>query len=91
METHYNKLTSVEPTPRSLRLRRLEGELYGSSMLTVEKEEERQAFYRRETHHLRELRVMKATHARLGGGEDAASRYEVVRVSTTTETAVLQC
>ena len=91
-ETHYNRLTSVDPTPRSLRLRRLEGELYENMMLdNIEKEEKRQGFYKGETDYLRELRVMKATHARAGGKELAASRYEVVRVSGIILSAISNC
>ena len=89
-ETHYNNLTSVETTPRSLRLRQLEEELYENTMLTgVEKEEKRHKFYRRETSHLRELRVMKGTRAQAEGKELAATKYEVIRVGETANTFYL--
>jgi len=46
----------------------------------AQKDEKHQAFYKKETEHLRELRVMKAARSQRAK-EIVASKYEVVRVS----------
>ena len=65
LETHFNELLSG-PTPRSLRRRYLEGELYhaGTALGALDKERRRRAFYEAETEHLREIRVMKTRSIR---------------------------
>ncbi|KAG9242652.1 kinase-like domain-containing protein [Calycina marina] len=80
-ETHYHRLTSSDPTARSVRCRKLKGALYEDNLMTnLEKDEKLLSFYQRESDHLRELRVMKAVNAREGGKEKTALQYEVVRV-----------
>lgn len=60
LETHFNEMLS-RPSPRSLRRRYMEAGLYRAENLSPqEKEQCRAMFYRTETDHLRERRVMKA-------------------------------
>ncbi|RYP27439.1 hypothetical protein DL767_007683 [Monosporascus sp. MG133] len=82
LELYFNELL-YKPTPRSLRRRYLEAELYYSNGLTAEeKEMRRQIFYRQESHHLRETRSLKAKSAvaRQGHESQLADNYEFVKV-----------
>ena len=95
LETHFNELLSG-PTPRSLRRRYLEGELYhaGAALSALDKERHRRAFYDAETEHLREVRVMKTRSIRAlcpprrpgriqpqdADGEAKDSDYEMIKV-----------
>ncbi len=81
-ECHYNALTSIQLTPRSVRRRQLEGVLYQDTTLSqAEKDEKRRAWAKDETDHLRETRVMKSRSENImKGKETLASKYEVVKV-----------
>lgn len=61
LETYYNEALS-KPSPRELRLRLLESDLWhmGESVSLAEKNQLRSHFYRLESDHLRRTRVMKA-------------------------------
>jgi len=65
LETHFNELLSG-PTPRSLRRRCLEGDLYhaGAALSTLGRDHRRRAFYDAETEHLREVRLLKTRSIR---------------------------
>ncbi|KAI0385851.1 kinase-like protein [Hypomontagnella monticulosa] len=82
LETYFNERFS-KPSPRSLRRRYLEGELYHSAGLTeAEKAARRRAFYRQETDHLRETRVLQAKSigAVQGRHNQLADNYEVLKI-----------
>lgn len=80
-ECHYNKLLSNTITPRSLRRRELEGALYEDvDSSHAEKEIHRRAWARRETNHLREVRMMKSRTRKPECCDQMASMYEVVKV-----------
>jgi len=85
-ETHYNILTSGEPSPRSLRLRDLESGLREDLTISVaEKDDKRRAWARQETNHLRQTRVMKVRSANaLRGAVVTDSKYEVIKVFSMT-------
>ena len=85
LELYFNERLGVagdRPTPRSLRLRRLEAELYhyGATLTPEQKDARRRQFYRQETNHLRATRVLKArslaatmTASRAGPGAGACN------------------
>ncbi|OTA92056.1 hypothetical protein M434DRAFT_45196, partial [Hypoxylon sp. CO27-5] len=82
LETYYNEQLS-KPTPRSIRRRYLEGELYRDGGLTeAEKTSIRQNFFKQETDHLRETRVLKAKSigAVQGKHNQLADNYEVLKI-----------
>jgi protein-serine/threonine kinase len=80
-ECHYNGLLSNTVTPRSLRRRELEGALYEDVASSLsEKEAQRRAWARRETDHLREIRMMKSRTRTPECCDQMASLYEVVKV-----------
>ncbi|TVY83433.1 Serine/threonine-protein kinase cbk1 [Lachnellula suecica] len=81
-ECHYNDLTSITPTPRSIRRRQLEKILYEDSAATpTQKDDQRKSWARQESENLRETRVMKARRSTILEGDDiATSKYEVVKV-----------
>ncbi|KAI1640483.1 kinase-like domain-containing protein [Biscogniauxia mediterranea] len=82
LETHFNELLS-RPSPRSIRRRYLEGELYHNDDLTPgEKELRRRMFYHRETTHLRETRVLKAKSVAAihGRRNPLVDNYEVLKI-----------
>jgi protein-serine/threonine kinase len=81
-ECHYNDLTSIALTPRSLRHRQLEKTLYEDTSSTeTEKDEKRKLLTRNESEHLRETRVMKGHRSStLKGNDITTSKYEVVKV-----------
>ncbi|RDW78061.1 protein kinase-like protein [Coleophoma crateriformis] len=81
-ECHYHSLFGTGPTPRSLRRRRLEGELHRDiDCTTEEKDEKRNVWFKKETDHLRETRVMKIRGSNaLKGKGSTTSMYEVVKI-----------
>ncbi len=83
LETHFNELLS-EPTPRAMRGNYIEGELYHSEGLApADKEMIRREFYRVESEHLREMRVMKSKSIKALGMQASAAResdYEVLKI-----------
>lgn len=75
LETYYNELFNT-PSQRGKRLRLLEGELWqlGDIIPSDEKERQRKQFFRNESNHLRQTRVLKArTTKALTGSKGAAS------------------
>ncbi|KAI1101114.1 kinase-like protein [Jackrogersella minutella] len=82
LETYYNEQLS-KPSPRSVRRRYLEGELYhGAGMTEAEKNARRRKFCTQETDHLRETRVLKAKSigAVQGKHNKLAENYEVLKI-----------
>ena len=81
-ECHYNGLTSIALTPRSLRRQQLEKILYEDTTCTqIEKDEKRKLLARMESEHLRETRIMKGHRSTaLRGNDITTSKYEVVKV-----------
>ena len=90
LETLFNNLMAAESSPRSMRQRKFESELhrrmYNENFTPEQQEQMRADFYRRETQHLREQRVMKARsiRARIAEKGDPAARlddeYEVLKI-----------
>lgn len=75
LETYYNEALS-QPSKRDMRLRLLESDLWhmGDAVPTAEKTQLKSQFYRGETNHLRQTRVMKTrTIKALAEGKTAAS------------------
>lgn len=86
LETYYNDLLN-KPSQRETRLRQLDNELWhlGSTVRPIDKERMRSQFFRHETNHLRETRVIRARTAKaLTEGKAAASScvndYQPVKV-----------
>jgi protein-serine/threonine kinase len=83
LETYFNELMS-RPTPRSLRRRMLEADLfYSPSMPLYEKDQRRRAFYQQEKWHLRESRVLKCRSSKAAKGHGNGpyiDGYEVVKI-----------
>ncbi|KAL7628676.1 hypothetical protein AAE478_000191 [Parahypoxylon ruwenzoriense] len=82
LENHFNEQLS-KPSPRSLRRRYLEAELYHASGLTeAEKNVRRRMFYKRETDYLRETRALKvhSIGALQGEHNQLAESYEVLKI-----------
>ena len=75
-------MTAASLTPRSIRRRQLEEELYEDTDLSpAEKHEKRKAWAKKESHHLRETRVLKTRDANaLKSKASSASNYEIVKV-----------
>ncbi|OIW35081.1 kinase-like protein, partial [Coniochaeta ligniaria NRRL 30616] len=90
LETYFNELLSSDPTPRDIRQRKLEIELHrlmhDENFTPEEQEQMRADYYRRETEHLREYRVMKtrsirALTARKGDlGARVDDEYELLKI-----------
>ncbi|KAM7223209.1 Protein kinase-like domain containing protein [Rhypophila decipiens] len=90
LETYFNQVLTPGPSPRDIRLRLLEADLfnyYGTESLTAaELEEIHMNFCHRETDHLRETRVMKtrtmcAMAAKRGNPKASLCEdYEVLKV-----------
>lgn len=81
-ETYFNEKLN-KPSPRSLRRRYLESELYhGIGMSPAEKDFRRALFYQRETIHLRESRVLSARSVSAMRYEhsELANDYEVLKI-----------
>lgn len=82
LETYFNEKLN-KPSPRSLRRRYLESELYHSLGLTPsEKDLRRALFCQRETDHIRETRVLAARSigAMKGHQDELAGSYEVLKI-----------
>lgn len=78
-ETHYHGIQFDMVTPRSLRRRKMESELWFSQGKSLyEKDLIRRSFYQSETDHLRDMRSMKTRRSREARGIDLAG-YEPVR------------
>ena len=90
LETYYNEILRG-PTPRALRTHHLERQLFGARYLSDEsKQRYLEAFYKAESNHLRETRVLKARSTRSllhdkGGGASmlrttmCASNFEMLK------------
>jgi protein-serine/threonine kinase len=84
LETYYNTLLSPDPTPREKRRQKLE--MHDENFTPEQQERMRYNFYRRETAHLREYRIMKARSIRARTAEkwDPAARlddeYELLKI-----------
>ncbi|XDG07158.1 hypothetical protein ABKA04_006773 [Annulohypoxylon sp. FPYF3050] len=82
LETYFDEQLS-KPSPRTIRRRYLEGELYHNSGLTeAEKNARRRLFYKQETDYLRQSRVLKAKSigAVQGKHNQLADGYEVLKI-----------
>ncbi|CAD6504147.1 BgTH12-05884 [Blumeria graminis f. sp. triticale] len=80
-ECHYNTLTSVQTTARTLRRRQLEMLLRQSSDLTVkDKDEIRSSLLKDENEHLRHLRNLKSRNKSDRIKNPACEKYEMVKV-----------
>jgi hypothetical protein len=82
LETYFNEKLN-KPSPRSLRRRYLESELYHSLGLSPsEKDMRRALFCQQETNHLRETRVLaaKTIGAIKGHHNELAGSYEVLKI-----------
>ncbi|KAI0446800.1 kinase-like domain-containing protein [Xylaria telfairii] len=82
LETYFNEKIN-KPSPRSLRRRYLESELYyGLGLSRAEKDMRRALFYQRETNHLRETRVLAARSLCAINREhgELADDYEVLKI-----------
>ncbi|ETS88029.1 hypothetical protein PFICI_01857 [Pestalotiopsis fici W106-1] len=82
LETYYNENLS-KPSPRALRLQYLRAQLYRSDLSPQGKHARHAEFYRRETNHLRETRLIRSrsfvpTMMGLRGKFD--NRYEVLKI-----------
>ncbi|KAI1845258.1 hypothetical protein JX265_005412 [Neoarthrinium moseri] len=82
LETYFHEILS-KPSPRSMRLQYLESELYRSELTPQERCAKREAFYKQESDHLRESRVLKSksfgpTMQGLPG--KLANGYEVLKI-----------
>lgn len=90
LETHFNELLASGPTPRSIRQRLLEADIYKRiserSISPAEQEWIWLQFYRRESEYLREMRVMKARSIRALNAKRGsplssfADDYEVIEI-----------
>ncbi|KAI1266781.1 kinase-like domain-containing protein [Xylariaceae sp. FL1019] len=81
LETYFND--KLKPSPRSLRQRYLESELYHSFGLSpIEKNMRRIDFYQQETKFLRQSRVLmtKSISAMKGRHNDLTDSYEVLKI-----------
>ncbi|RYC64900.1 hypothetical protein CHU98_g1292 [Xylaria longipes] len=82
LETYFNEKIN-KPSPRSLRRRYLESELYhGLGLTRADKDMRRALFYQRETNHLRETRVLAARSLGAVKQEhgELADDYEVLKI-----------
>ncbi|KAI0460207.1 kinase-like domain-containing protein [Xylaria acuta] len=82
LETYFNEKIN-KPSPRSLRRRYLESELYhGLGLSRAEKDIQRALFCQRETNHLRETRVLAARSLDAINHEhgELADDYEVLKI-----------
>lgn len=90
LETYYNEHLSPGPSPRSIRLRLLEAQIFSEGGVDALNSEEaetiRTEFCRRESEHLREMRVMKTRSIRALAAERdnpdgcLVNDYEVVKI-----------
>lgn len=83
LETYFNEILSRN-SPRYLRLQLLEADLWSrrEELSPPEKDYRRRLFYKQETDHLRETRVLKAksTGVMRGLHNELADNYEVVKI-----------
>ncbi|KAK8027355.1 hypothetical protein PG991_004411 [Apiospora marii] len=83
LETYFNE-TLVRNSPRSLRLQLLEADLWSrrEELSPPEKNYRHRLFYKQETDHLRETRVLKAksTGVMRGLHNELADNYDVVKI-----------
>lgn len=80
-ETLYNSKEFSDVTPRSLRRRKMERALYEAADLAPSsKADQRRSFYRTESDHLRQLRVMKSRRTQTSGTSGDLSGFETIRV-----------
>ena len=61
LETHFGRLLMEPSTPRSLRRKRLEGQMADLGLLQEQRVEARKQWNRTESDHLRQMRVLKAS------------------------------
>lgn len=81
LETQFHVLVSEPESPRTLRRKRLEQRLLDLSMSIEEREQILRMFFRTESDHLRQVRVLKSTSlARHEIKGISIAGYEVVRV-----------
>ncbi|KAM7206961.1 hypothetical protein V8F33_000060 [Rhypophila sp. PSN 637] len=90
LETYFNQVLTPGPSPRDIRLRQLEADLFNyggmESLAPAELEAIHMSFCRRETDHLRETRVMKtrtmcAMAAKRGNPKASLCEdYEVLKI-----------
>lgn len=90
LETYFNERLAPSPSPRSLRLRMFEAELFNrggvESLTTEELKSLRGQFFRRETDYLRETRVIKTRSIRARAAQRGSPEaclindYEVIRI-----------
>lgn len=83
LETHFNELINKQ-SARNVRLQCLESQLYYSPHLTVDQKEAiHLSFYRQETCHARETRVLRAQSLASLKGEDSSphiDKYESLKI-----------
>lgn len=80
-ETHFNALLSEKPSPRSIRRKKFEQEIWQIASSNAEREDARKRWAQSETDHLRQMRVLKATSlARHEVKGISIAGYDVVRV-----------
>lgn len=82
LETYFNELL-YKPNPRFMRLQYLEAELYRGNLTPQERIGRRRSFYRRESDHLRETRVLltQSVGSTLHGVPNRLTdRYEALKI-----------
>lgn len=80
-ESHFNQLLSTKVSPRSVRRRQLERQIFAMALPNEQRQHKRQRWYVAETHHLRQIRVLKSkTIARQSIKGVHISNYDIVRV-----------
>lgn len=81
LECEYNILLNTSVTPRSLRRRKLEGDLYNNLDMSSDEQDEQRRFWTRcESDYLREIRVIRSRPKVPRGIDRMASKYEVIKV-----------
>lgn len=81
LEAHFNSVLNTRITPRSLRRRTMERKLFCTALPNEERRRRRDEWYRAESYHLRQTRVLKSktiTRQNIKGVH--MSNYEIVRV-----------
>jgi serine/threonine protein kinase len=80
-ESHFNQLLGARATPRSMRRRTMERKLFVMALPNEQRQQQRKTWYASESHHLRQMRVMKSkTIVRRNIKGVHVSNYDVVRV-----------
>lgn len=81
LESHFDALLAAKPSPRSLRRRHMEREMFMNGLPWQKRIEQRQQWETAESRHLRETRLLKSkTLVRQSIKGVHASQYEIVRV-----------